>query len=240
MACRGVGAILLLWAPADVGAQPYTPPPSDFTKFWEEPAFSRYKPRGPAQARGLILYSHGERGANIPSWDAVPEAYLQDFAEAGWDIVKINRNHLHRIPQETTANYVVERAVRARADGYRRVVAAGQSYGGAVAVVAGAKSDAIWGVISTAPGFASEGCGATAWSGSQRHSETSLERVAEELGRPKARKIILSMAADDECYPFITPSWFDGVRARLGRTEARFVFLAHQEIEWVNPMGNAA
>lgn len=218
----------LLLAAANVCAQPYSPPPSDFTKFWEEPAFSRYKPRGPDKARGLILYSHGERGANIPSWDAVPEAYLQDFAEAGWDILKINRNHLHRIPHDTAADYVIERARQARADGYARVIAAGQSYGAGVSVLAGAKSDIIWGVLATAPGFgSSEGCGALAWSSGSRTGDNSLDRVLDELRRAKAQKLVVLRADGDECYPFIRPAWFDGVRSSLSSTKARWVFLDH-------------
>lgn len=221
-----VGAALLLLAAGNALSQPYTPPPSDFTKFWEEPAFSRFKSRGPVQARGLILYSHGERGANIPSWDAAPEAYLQDFAQAGWDVIKINRNHLHRISHEVAADDIVERATKARVAGYARVIAAGQSYGGGVAVLAGAKSDVIWGVLATAPGFgSSEGCGALAWSSGNRTGDNSLDRVIAEIKRSKARKLIVLRGDGDECYPFIRQSWFDDVRAALSATSGRFVFL---------------
>src|SRR5262245_47162790 len=81
-------------APLAAGAQPYDPPPSNFTAYWEVPGFKDHPYLGPEKAKGAVLWSHGVAGQQI-QYSAPPPDVLRDFARTGWDIIKIQRNNTH-------------------------------------------------------------------------------------------------------------------------------------------------
>jgi hypothetical protein len=79
---------------AALEAQPYDPPPSNFTAYWEVPGFKDHPYQGPEKAKGAVLWSHGVSGQHV-QYAGPPPDVLRDFARAGWDIVKIQRNNTH-------------------------------------------------------------------------------------------------------------------------------------------------
>ena len=103
-------------------AQPYAPPPSDFTAYWDVPAFKDFPYKGPAQANGVLFWSHGVAGKD-PQYHVPPPEIIKDFARAGWDVVKIQRNNLHENGWTASGRQhvadLVERVKKAHEQGYK-------------------------------------------------------------------------------------------------------------------------
>jgi dienelactone hydrolase len=215
MGCRIiVTAALAVAAGLTVGlstssAQPYDPPPSSFTAYWEVPGFKDHPHRGPENAKGAVLWSHGVAGQHI-QYTAPPPDVLRDFAQAGWDIIKIQRNNTHEQGWSASGTkhvaYVVERARKARTEGYKHVIAAGQSYGGAISLEASARSDDLFGIIAFAPGHGSDACGSSAGFSSRRISDNIQRQLIDAIGGAKAPRVVVLMADGDECQGFNEPS----------------------------------
>ncbi len=140
------GAILclsLLAAPAGA-VEPYT----------VVQGYDDIAPKGPQAALGLVIWNHGVRG-NHEQGTAPPPRFLRKVAEAGWDIVKIKRDPMQESNWTTSGlrhvARTVEEVARARDQGYRRVVLAGQSYGGAITLEAARRTE-VYAIIPSAPG----------------------------------------------------------------------------------------
>jgi dienelactone hydrolase len=127
--------------------------------YWTEPAYAAYPAKGPEKALGLVIWNHGVDG-QLPQFQGPPIPAMEGLAARGWDVIKLNRNpvwenswsnagqrHVARVAEEVAA---------ARRRGYRRIVVAGQSYGGAIALSAAGAIDGLWAVIATAPGTGQE------------------------------------------------------------------------------------
>ena len=207
-------------------AQPYSPPPSDFTTYWTEPAFKDAPYKGPTIARGILFWSHGVSGKNV-QWQSPPPEVIHDFAHAGWDVVKVQRNNLHE--NGWTASGVkhvtdlVERIKKAHDEGYRFIIAAGQSYGGAISLEASARTDLLFGVIAFAPGHGSDACGRSAGQGWGRIADNLQAYLVDAIVAAQAPRIVVSMADGDECQGHNDPTRL--LRDALGRTSGNFVFL---------------
>src|SRR5260370_34310699 len=124
-----------------------------------EPAYESYPAKGSDKALGLVIWNHGVDG-QLPQYKGPPIPAIEGLAARGWDVIKLNRNpvwenswanagqrHVARVAEEVAA---------ARKEGYRRIVVAGQSYGGAIALAAAGAIDPLWAVIATAPGTGQE------------------------------------------------------------------------------------
>jgi dienelactone hydrolase len=231
-AMRGTMAALAslaiaLVAPA-ASAQPYDGPPSAWTAYWDVPAFSDHPYKGAAAAKGVVFWSHGVSG-KLAQYDSPPPAIMRDFARAGWDVVKVQRNNLHENGWSVSGGRhvadLVERIEKAHAQGYRRIVAAGQSYGGAISIEASARTDRLFGVLATGPGHGSDTCGgsATGARGGARLADTVQRQLADAISRMKAPRAIVVMAAKDECQGFNDPG--PSIRAALAATPGKFLFL---------------
>ena len=231
-AMRGTMAALAslaiaLAAPA-ASAQPYDGPPSAWTAYWDVPAFSDHPYKGAAAAKGVVFWSHGVSG-KLAQYDSPPPAIMRDFARAGWDVVKVQRNNLHENGWSVSGGRhvadLVERIEKAHAQGYRRIVAAGQSYGGAISIEASARTDRLFGVLATGPGHGSDTCGgsATGARGGARLADTVQRQLADAISRMKAPRAIVVMAAKDECQGFNDPG--PSIRAALAATPGKFLFL---------------
>jgi pimeloyl-ACP methyl ester carboxylesterase len=72
------------------------------------------------------------------------------FREAGWDTFRLNRRSSADTLPESAAALAGE-AEALKRKGYRRVVLAGQSFGAFISLIAAGHSDAVDGVIGTAP-----------------------------------------------------------------------------------------
>ncbi len=194
---------------APARAQPYDPPASNFTAYWEVPGFRDHPYLGPEKARGAVLWSHGVAGQQI-QYTAPPPDVMRDFARAGWDIIKIQRNNTHEHGWSTSGTkhvtYVVERARTARADGYKRVIAAGQSYGGAISLEASARSEDFFGIIAFAPGHGSDACGANAGLSYRRIADNLQRQLSDSILAARAPRIVVLMADGDECQGYNEPS----------------------------------
>lgn len=104
---------------------------------------------GPEKARGAIVWSHGRSIASEDSLAPTPP-YLRSLRDAGWDVYRFNRL---RDGDTLTAS---GRALAGHAEdlsrsGYRRVVAAGHSFGAFLSLIAAGRTDAIDAVVGTAP-----------------------------------------------------------------------------------------
>jgi len=183
---------------------------------------------GPAAAKGVVFWSHGVSG-KLAQHDSPPPAIMRDFARAGWDVVKVQRNNLHENGWAVSGSRhvadLVERIEAAHAQGYRRIVAAGQSYGGAISIEASARTDKLFGVLATGPGHGSDTCGASATGarGGARLADTVQRQLADAISRMKAPRAIVVMAAKDECQGFNDPG--PAIRVGLAAAPGKFVFL---------------
>ena len=183
----------------------------DGRAYWTEYAYCNRPVLGPAKAKGLIFWSHGVSG-NLPSYKAAIATFLPKMIAAGWDVIRINRNSLYERCGGGGAGSIsqcwdgggtkhvkdlLERARQARAAGYQRVVAAGQSFGGAISVEANAAApDLFYAMLAFSPGHGSDaGGGSTA-------SYYNLDRqILDVVGRQKSGRIVVSFPADDQYHP---------------------------------------
>jgi hypothetical protein len=220
-----IGVALTLSSAA--AGQPYDPPPSAWTAYWDVPAFKDHPYKGPAAARGVMFWSHGVSG-KLEQYGSPPPEIVRDFARAGWDVVKIQRNNLHE--NGWTASGVkhvadlVERIEKAHAQGYRRIIAAGQSYGGAVSIEASARTDKLFAVFATGPGHGSDTCGrVTGSQGGGRIADTLQRQLSDAISRMRVPRAIVVMAEKDECQGFNDPG--PAIRAGLAAAPGSYVFL---------------
>ena len=116
---------------------------------WETKAVER---RGPELAGGLLIYLHGTGPA-----DAAKLPILTIFTEmakvAKRDILRVNRlSYIDVVSQDDQLlQFIALQVARARQDGYRKIVIAGGSRGGWLALAASALAD-VDAVIGLAPG----------------------------------------------------------------------------------------
>ncbi|HZF07080.1 MAG TPA: hypothetical protein VE932_22280 [Patescibacteria group bacterium] len=122
--------------------------------YWLEYGFCDMKLFGPEQARGVILWNHGIAGTQVQH-AAPPALALRLLQARGWDVLKLNRHNLsegadsYRRAEER----VLEEIKTQRARGYRKIVIAGQSFGGRVALEVGTTSSDLFATIAMAPGM---------------------------------------------------------------------------------------
>ena len=130
--------------------------------FWVEWAFCDLDAHGPEKARGIVIWNHGISGTT-EQYKAPAALVLRLLHGRGWDAIKINRNNLGETSRERSLDRAVERTadeVRAqRVRGYRRVVLAGQSFGGYITLETAAEQRDLFGAVAMAPGITSKGAG---------------------------------------------------------------------------------
>lgn len=114
-----------------------------------QPAYDDCPMRGPQSARGVIVYSHGRSLTGEDSASPAP-AYLRELGNAGWDVLRFNRPSAEDTLPDSSGE-LARRVQALKAQGYRRVILAGQSFGAFLSIMAAAKSGAADGVIATAP-----------------------------------------------------------------------------------------
>jgi pimeloyl-ACP methyl ester carboxylesterase len=113
------------------------------------PAFSDAAVKGPAQTPGIVIWCHGRSLTREDSTAPTP-LYLKQFLSAGWDVVRFNRPRVEdQLPDSTAA--LVAKVHALKAQGYAKIVVAGQSYGGFIALGAADADPEIHAVIATAP-----------------------------------------------------------------------------------------
>jgi pimeloyl-ACP methyl ester carboxylesterase len=139
-------------------------------------------------------------------------AYWTEYAYCDRPVLRINRNGLYERCGGGGAGSIsqcwdgggtkhvkdlLERARQARAAGYQRVVAAGQSFGGAISVEANAAApDLFYAMLAFSPGHGSDAGGGSA------NAYYNLDRqILDVVGRQKSGRVVISFPADDNYHP---------------------------------------
>jgi dienelactone hydrolase len=167
--------------------------------YWTEPAYAAYPVKGPAQALGLVIWNHGVDG-QLPQYQGPPIPAMEGLAARGWDVIKLNRNPIWENSWSNAGKRhvarVAEEVAAARRQGYRRIVVAGQSYGGAVALAAAGAIDGLWAVIAAAPGTGQELRRDRATG--DRWSQAIAEQTYEQLHEARQTRLVVVFPAEDE------------------------------------------
>lgn len=123
--------------------------PAAARDFWEEPAFPDLPLAGPAVAPGVVVYNHGNDDFKEES-QAPVQPLIRLLAQDRWDMVKFSRR---RAADEVHAaeDALVAEVASLRARGYRRIILAGPSRGGWLALMAATRVP-VFAVIATSPG----------------------------------------------------------------------------------------
>jgi pimeloyl-ACP methyl ester carboxylesterase len=142
--------------------------------------------RGPEKALGLIIWNHGVSGNHDQSQYGVPR-FIVRLHTAGWDVREIRRDAMQEnnwtAAGQLHVRRTIEEASKATAQGYKRIVLAGQSYGGGITQEA-AREIAVWAIIPSASGFGTSDAG-TPGAGAPK---TAQARTA--YGETKAQRIV--------------------------------------------------
>lgn len=134
-------AVLLPQRPAAAG---------DFTL---EPAYPATPLKGPAAAKGAVIWNHainfiyGSEAAAAP----VP-VFVTVLRDGGWDVFRLLRPRMSEEPRGSAAALVAT-AAQLKQQGYGRIVLAGQSGGAWLSLMAAGRSSDIHAVIANAPAY---------------------------------------------------------------------------------------
>jgi pimeloyl-ACP methyl ester carboxylesterase len=104
---------------------------------------------GPAQAKGVVVWSHG-RSINAEDSKSPTPAYLEALRDDGWDVMRFDRLAAGDTLVDSTGR-LVEHAAALKHQGYKQVMLSGQSFGGFLALMAADASADVDAVIATAP-----------------------------------------------------------------------------------------
>jgi pimeloyl-ACP methyl ester carboxylesterase len=158
--------------------------------YWLEYGFCDLKPLGPEPARGVIIWNHGIAGTQVQH-TAPPALALRLLQARGWDVLKLNRHNLsegadsYRRAEER----VLEEIKTQRERGYKRIVIAGQSFGGRVALEVGVLSPDLFATVAMAPGMETT-------VGNSRTQAPTDER----LQRSKSERVAVVFPGKDELF----------------------------------------
>jgi len=111
-------------------------------------AYPDAAPKGPAAAKGAAIYNHGKDRLGEPFADL--PFYADGLREAGWDVYQLIRQRAGD-RQYDSRQALIAQAKALRAQGYRRVVTLGQSFGAWISFDAGAEAGVFDAIVATAP-----------------------------------------------------------------------------------------
>ena len=162
--------------------------------FWTERAFCDLPAHGPQRAHGAIVWNHGISGTT-QSWMAPAPPAFRLLQARGWDVIMLKRHHaaeasntLYRTVQRT-----LDEVTTLRKAGYRKVVVAGQSFGGYVALEAVDTASDIDAVVAMAPGVRSI-------SAAGQLDASVTDRI---LQRAKVGRVALLFPKDDAVFGYV-------------------------------------
>jgi dienelactone hydrolase len=234
---RSLCALLLGLLPASLQAQTGNLPPGGDPAlackqrpggraYWSEYGFCDLPVWGPARAKGLVLWSHG-LAADREQFNDSPPAIIRAMQLAGWDVVRINRNNLYEKSWESSGpkhrDDALERLRSAKAQGYRFVVLAGQSYGATISLEANAKSAEVDGVLAFSAGHGSD-ANQGAFSGRERYRNLN-GLLLKTIAAQKGGRLVVLTASGDALQPDRAPGggWAQQLRAALNSTGRPYV-----------------
>jgi len=114
-----------------------------------DPAYPKEALLGPGEAKGAVIWSHGRSNAVEDSLSPTPY-YMAPLRTAGWDTFRFDRKR-DGDTLEASAKALVREVLQLRAEGYRKVVLTGQSFGAFLSLMAADESPEVHAVIATAP-----------------------------------------------------------------------------------------
>ena len=171
--------------------------------YWLERGFCDLEMAGPQRAHGVIIWNHGISGTT-ESWKAPAPPVLRLLQARGWDVVMIKRHHLaETMPGGAltrTVKRTLDEATARRQAGYKKIVLAGQSFGGYVTMEALDTASDIDAAIAFAPGVRASGA-------SGALDPAIIERI---LQRARVGRLAIVLPKDDALFGSITR----GERAR--------------------------
>jgi dienelactone hydrolase len=160
---------------------------------WVERAFCDVPVQGPAGARGVIIWNHGIHGTS-ESWKTPAPPAFRLLQARGWDVVILKRHHLGEAspggPLQRTVERTLAEAASLRRQGYRKIVLAGQSFGGHVTLEALDTPASVFAAIVFAPGLRMVG-------GGEAPDLSATERLLE---RARADRLVLVFPGDDTVF----------------------------------------
>jgi hypothetical protein len=126
------------------------------TPLWFEEAYDDYPSLGPEFAKGLVIWNHPIDSTGLGP-DVPPIRGIQGMAALGWDVVRLQRNP--RIAEASQWQIMIKPLIEALAEevgdaksrGYKRVIVAGQGFGGGIAIESALTIKGLYGVVAFAP-----------------------------------------------------------------------------------------
>jgi dienelactone hydrolase len=113
------------------------------------PAYDDAPLAGPSQAKGAVIWNHGL--SRLSESEAATPFYADALRQAGWDVFKLTRKRASDRLFDSTEALIAE-GHKLRAQGYRHVVSAGQSFGGWISYnAAGKAGNPFDAIVATAP-----------------------------------------------------------------------------------------
>jgi pimeloyl-ACP methyl ester carboxylesterase len=160
----------------------------DFGFVWSEWETSAVERRGPEQAEGLLLYFHGFGGQHA-YLDPIPSIFTEMAKVAAWDVMRINRLPIadSEAQDDSILGLVAKRIAEARRNGYKKIIVAGYSRGGWLALLAATLPD-VDAAIGLAPGTGSH---------EPAERERTRDVLAQKLAGARAKRIATFFFADD-------------------------------------------
>jgi hypothetical protein len=197
-------------------------PPTPDTCYWTSREYKDIPERGPAEAAGIVLWNHGQH-SKVPTWQNAPSPVMRLFAERGWEIRLIQRNERCESTWEFKGGDYVANLVRevnrARADGYKRLLTAGQSYGAGIALGASGSTDRIDGVLAFALSHGRGSC-RDAFKIKQGMIDTQAGYIRDGIQQARSPRLLISMGADDQC---VGHSFTPMIDAELAKKQAAYI-----------------
>lgn len=123
--------------------------PAGVPAVWLRPAYGDTSLKGPDQAVGAVVWSHG-RSLEVEDSSAPTPLYLKALRNAGWDVYRFDRLRAgDTLP--ASSRTLAGHAMRLKTRGYHQVVLAGQSFGAFLSLLAAGQTADVDAVIATAP-----------------------------------------------------------------------------------------
>lgn len=106
--------------------------------------------RGPEKAKGAVIWNHGKT-ADGSEADGETPFFLDGLRDGGWDVFRLHRSAAIDGEEASTLALIAE-AEALKAQGYARIVSAGQSFGGWISYFAASRRPGLFdAIIATAP-----------------------------------------------------------------------------------------
>jgi pimeloyl-ACP methyl ester carboxylesterase len=174
--------------------------------FWVERAFCDLPTSGPSRAHGVVIWNHGISGTN-PSWRAPAPPAFRLLQARGWDVLVLKRHNLAETmpggPLARSVERTLQEAAAQRKLGYGKVVLAGQSFGGYVALEAIDSAPDLFAAVAFAPGMRSSNAAG-------RFDPTTIEQILQRarVGRlalvfPKHDALLGAVARGERAQPIL-------------------------------------